>query len=121
MKNPLVSSIEEYSGKSVLNTGDDMEDVCPVKLDRPYVEFVCSVDPVALKKRVMDSYKRISEGNDVALVVGAVEYKVGRALGLSDLDVSSALDLKSLMVVKYTSDFVLVEQLIDLKPLEALK
>lgn len=151
MKSILVSSIEEYSGKSaviialglilrekgfkvgyfkpfgvgttrigeqlvdedayntvsVLNTGDDVEDVCPVKLDKPYVEFVCSADPVALKERVMDSYKSISAGKDVVLVEGAVEYKVGRALGLSDPDVSSALDLESLMVVKYTSDFVL--------------
>ncbi|NQE05763.1 ATP-dependent dethiobiotin synthetase BioD [ANME-1 cluster archaeon GoMg1] len=106
ISNELVDE-DAYNTASVLNTGDNMEDVCPVKLDRPYVEFVCSVDPVALKKRVMDSYKRISEGKDVVLVEGAVEYKVGRALGLSDLDVSSALDLKSLMVVKYTSDFVL--------------
>ncbi|MCW3130073.1 MAG: phosphotransacetylase family protein [Methanophagales archaeon] len=151
MKNLLVSSIEEYSGKSaliialglilrekgfkvgyfkpfgvgttrisnelvdedayntasVLNTGDNLEDVCPVKLDRPYVEFVCTADPVALKKRIIGSYKRISETKDVVLVEGAVEYKVGRAMGLSDLDVSSTLDLEALMVVKYTSDFVL--------------
>ncbi|MCW3133305.1 MAG: phosphotransacetylase family protein [Methanophagales archaeon] len=151
MKSLLVSSIEEYSGKSalivalglilrekgfkvgyfkpfcvgttrindelvdedayntvsVLNTGDDIEDICPVKLDRPYVEFVCSADPVSLKKRVMDSYKRISEDKDIVLVEGAVEYKVGRAMGLSDPDVSSSLDLGALMVVKYTSDFVL--------------
>lgn len=106
ISNELVDE-DTYNTASVLNTGDDMEDVCPVKLDRPYAEFVCSVDPVALKKRVMNSYKRISEGKDVVLVEGAVEYKVGRALGLSDLDVSSLLDLKSLMVVKYTSDFVL--------------
>ncbi len=98
---------DAYNTASVLNTGDDIEDVCPVKLDKPYVEYVCSTDPVSLKRRVMDSYKRISEGKDVVLVEGAVEYKVGRALGLSDLDVSSALDLDALMVVKYTSDFVI--------------
>ncbi len=98
---------DAYNTASVLNTGDDIEDICPVKLDRPYVEFVCSADPVSLKKRVMDSYKRISEDKDIVLVEGAVEYKVGRAMGLSDPDVSSSLDLGALMVVKYTSDFVL--------------
>lgn len=151
MKNLLVSSVEEYSGKSaviialgqilrekgfkvgyfkpfgvgttriegdqlidedayntacVLDTGDDIEDVCPVKLDRPYVEFVSSADPEELKKRVIDAYKRIAAGNDIVLVEGAVEYKVGKALGLCDPDVSSALDLTVLMVVKYTTDFV---------------
>ncbi|RJS82010.1 hypothetical protein CW713_05705, partial [Methanophagales archaeon] len=59
---------DAYNTASVLNTGDDIEDICPVKLDRPYVEFVCSADPVSLKKRVMDSYKRISEDKDIVLV-----------------------------------------------------
>ncbi len=154
MKSLLVSSVEEYSGKSaviialglilrdkgfkvgyfkpfgvgttriggdqlvdedayntacVLDTGDDMEDVCPIKLDSPYVEFICSAaaDPEELKKRVRDSYNRISADKDIVLVEGAVEYKVGRALGLCDPDVSSALDLEVLMVVKYTNDFVI--------------
>ncbi len=151
MRSLLVSSVEEYSGKSaviialglilrekgfkvgyfkpfgvgttrigdqlvdedayntacVLDTGDDMEDVCPIKPDSPYVEFVRSADPEDLKKRVMDSYNRISAGKDIVLVEGAIEYKVGRALGLYDPDVSSALDLEVLMVVKYTNDFVI--------------
>jgi hypothetical protein len=151
MKSLLVSSVEEYSGKSaviialglilrekgfkvgyfkpfgvgttriggqlvdedayntacVLDTGDDIDDICPVKLDCPYVEFICSADPKELKKRVMDSYNRISAGKDIVLVEGAVEYKVGRALGLCDPDVSSVLDLEIFMVVKYTGDFII--------------
>jgi BioD-like phosphotransacetylase family protein len=151
MKNLIVSSIEEYSGKSaviialglilreqgfkvgyfkpfgvnttrmgdqlvdedayntavVLNTGDDIEDISPIKLDKPYVEFVCSADQEELQRKVMESYNRISMSKDIVLVEGAVDYKVGKALGLCDVDVSSVLDLEILMVVKYTNDFVL--------------
>ena len=160
MKSLLVSSVEEYSGKSAviialglilhekgfkvgyfkpfgvgittigskiidedayntavaLNIKDDMEDICPVKLDRPYVEFVSSADPEELKKSVIDSYMRISEGKDVVLVEGAGDYNIGKALELSDRDVSAALDLEILMAVKYTNDFIL-DRLLSAKEL----
>ncbi len=101
---------DAYNIANVLNTGDDMEDVCQVKLDRPYADFVrAAPDAEELKRRVTDAYKRISEGKDVVLVEGAVDYKTGKGLGISDLDVSRALGLNVLMVVKYTNDFVLDE------------
>jgi len=98
---------DAYNTASVLNTGDDIEDICPIKLDRPYVEFVCSADSRQLKDRIESAYTRICSGKDVVLVEGAVEYKVGKMLGVCDFDISSALDLDILMVVRYTSDFVL--------------
>jgi BioD-like phosphotransacetylase family protein len=151
MKSLLVSSIEEYSGKSaliialglilrekgynvgyfkplgvgttrigdqlvdedayntatVLDTGDALEDVCPVTLNRPYVEFARSANPVELQKSVVDSYGRIADDKDIVLVESGGEYKFGKALGLCDSDVSAMLDLDILMIAKYTSDFVL--------------
>ena len=98
---------DAYNTASVLNIGDDIDDICPIKLDRPYVEFVCSVDPRQLKARIERAYARICSGKDVVLVEGAVEYKVGRMLGVCDSNISSLLDLDILMVVRYTSDFVL--------------
>jgi len=151
MKSVLVSSIEEYSGKSALiialglilrekgynvgyfkplgvgttrigdqlvdedayntakvfNMGDAMVDVCPVMLDKPYVEFARSANPVELQKSVVDSYGRIADGKDVVLVESGGEYKFGKALELCNSDVSAMLDLDILMIAKYTSDFVL--------------
>ena len=151
MKSVLVSSIDEYSGKSaliialglilrekgyhvgyfkpfgigttrigdqlidedayntvtVLDTGGALEDVCPVTLNRPYVEFARTANPEELQKSVVDAYERIADGKDVVLVESGGEYKFGKALGLYDLDVSALLDLDILMIAKYTSDFVL--------------
>ncbi|MBN1456055.1 MAG: phosphotransacetylase family protein [Methanomicrobia archaeon] len=151
MKSVLVSSIEEYSGKSaviialgqileergfrvgyfkplgigitrigdrfvdedayntatVLRTGDSLEDVCPLTLDKPYVEFARSADPSELKQRVRESYARVAMGKDIVLVESAGEYKFGKALELCDFNIATMLDLNILLVVKYTSDFVL--------------
>ncbi|RZN37725.1 MAG: phosphotransacetylase family protein [Methanophagales archaeon ANME-1-THS] len=151
MKSLLVSSLEEYSGKSaliialglilrekglrigyfkpfgvgitrienqlvdenayttakVLGTGDTIDDICPIKLDKPYLDFIRTADPLELKEKVIESYKRIAAAKDVVFVESAVEYKVGKALGLCDLAVSSMLDLDILMVAKYTNDYVL--------------
>jgi BioD-like phosphotransacetylase family protein len=151
MKSILVSSIEEYSGKSaviialgqileergfrvgyfkpfgigitrigdrfvdedayntaaVLQTGDALEDVCPVTLDKPYVEFARSADPAELTQRVRESYTRVAAGKDIVLVESAGEYKFGKALELCDFNIATMLDLNALLVVKYTSDFVL--------------
>jgi len=106
IKDQLVDE-DAYNTSIVLNTGDDIEDICPVKLDEPYIEFVSSADSKELKKLVLESYNRIAADKDIVLVEGAEDYNVGRALGLCDRDVSLALDLDVLMVVKYTDDFVL--------------
>lgn len=106
IENQLVDE-DAYNTAMVLDTGDDIEDVCPVVIDRPYMEFVRVADPLELKKKVIGSYKRISDDKDVVFVESAVEYKVGKALGLCDLAVSSMLDLDVLIVAKYTNDFIL--------------
>jgi len=97
---------DAYSTAQVLETGDDIKDICPIVLDMPYIEFLSSMDPVELKKTVLDSYKKISEGKDIVLIEGATDYKTGKAVGLCDVSISSMLDSNVLMVVKYTNDFV---------------
>ncbi len=98
---------DAYNTAMVLDTGDDMDDICPIKLDRPYVEFASTANPAELREHVKRSYASICSGKDVVLVEGAIEYKVGKMIGLCDCDISEMLDLSILMVVRYTTDFVL--------------
>ena len=104
--NQLVDE-DAYNTALVLDTGDSIDDICPVKLDKPYMDFIRAADPLELTRKVIESYKRIAAGKDVVFVESAVEYKVGKALGLCDLAVSSMLGLDILMVAKYTNDYVL--------------
>ncbi|MBO8181037.1 MAG: phosphotransacetylase family protein [Archaeoglobus sp.] len=86
--------------------------VCPVVLDRPYVEFATSVDPVVLRKTIIDGFSKIAEDADVVIVEGAQNYKTGAAVGIDDVSVAKMLNAKVLLVAKYTSDFVVDEVLI---------
>ncbi|MFP3909556.1 MAG: phosphotransacetylase family protein [Archaeoglobaceae archaeon] len=98
---------DSYSTAQVLDTGDNIDDICPVLLDSPYIEFVSSADPLELKGQVLSAYKKIAEDKDVILIEGALDYDVGRIIGLSDVDICSILEPEVLMIAKYTKDFVL--------------
>ncbi|RLI74751.1 hypothetical protein DRO97_05150 [Archaeoglobales archaeon] len=98
---------DAYFTAKALKVEDDINDVCPILLDKPYVEFVHLANPDELRKIIINAYQKISENKDIVLVEGAVDYKVGRSMGICDLTISKILDTKVLMVVKYSSDFVL--------------
>ncbi|MBO8183724.1 MAG: phosphotransacetylase family protein [Archaeoglobus sp.] len=108
----------EYQGEEIvdgdaLNTAkligseDDPRDICPVVLEVPYAEFVNVANPKDLRDLIKKSYERVSEGKDVMLVEGSVDYKIGSSVGLGDVAISNLLNLKDLLVVKYSDDFVL--------------
>ena len=105
--NDRIIDEDAYSTAEVLNTGDDMEDVCPVVLDTPYIEFVSAADALSFKRKIMDAYSRIAEDKDIVLIEGSIDYKTGKAVGLCDLSVADMLNPSVLMVARYDSDFIL--------------
>jgi hypothetical protein len=64
-------------------------------------------DPEDLRDVIESSYQRVSEGKDLILVEGGVDYRIGSSVGLGDVAISNLLDLRDLLVVKYSDDFVL--------------
>ncbi len=114
---PFGTSPEYLDGEIVdgdaLNTArlvgieDDIRDVCPIVLEVPYAEFVNIANPEDLKGLMRRSYDRISEGKDITLVEGSIDYKIGSSVGLGDVAISKSLNLKTILVVKYSNDFVL--------------
>ncbi len=77
----------------------------PIVLDMPYAEFVYSSDSVELKKAIIEAYEELDA--DIVFVEGSSEYKVGKSLGISDDMVAEILDLKVLVIAKYSNDFVI--------------
>ncbi len=90
-----------------LGIEEKMEDVCPVIVDKPYLEFVLSSDPVTLKRRILEAYEKVKKDKDVLLIEGALYYELGRSLGLCDVSIASMLDTKALMIVKFWNDSVI--------------
>ena len=98
----------------ILGLEDRLSDVCPIILDKPYLEFVLSSDPLRLKKKVIEAYERVKEGKDVVIVEGSIHYEMGRLIGLCDEEISSMLEMDVLMVVRYTDDYV-IDRLLSAK------
>ncbi|ADB57355.1 phosphotransacetylase family protein [Archaeoglobus profundus] len=89
---------------SILKVDDSLETICPVVIDRPYLEFEMKVE--GIKKRILEAYQRVREGKDVVLVEGALSYEVGKFMGLSDDEIARELNLNVVMVAKF-DEFVL--------------
>jgi hypothetical protein len=109
---PEYSNGEIVDGDAVntaklIGVEENPNDICPVVLEVPYAEFVNVADPSDLRNLVKKSYEVVSKGKDVVLVEGSVDYKIGSSVGLGDVTISNLLDLKDLLVVKYSDDFVL--------------
>ena len=97
-----------------LKLEDDPKDVCPVMLDKPYLEFVLSSDPSKLREEIIKAYERVKDGKDIVIVEGSLHYEMGKTIGLCDEEISSMLEMNVLMVVKYTDDYV-IDRLLSAK------
>ncbi len=89
-----------------LKIEDPIERICPVVMDKPYIEFVLSTNSVTIANEITGAYEEIRKDKDVVLVEGALYYEFGRALGLCDVSFASMLKLNDLMIVKFTDDSV---------------
>ena len=99
-----------------LGIKDPMESVCPVLMDKPYLEFLVSADVVSMKRKIEKAYEEIKKEKDVILIEGALYYQLGRAMGLCDVSISEMFDVKDLMIVKFTGDHV-IDEIITAKAL----
>ena len=90
-----------------LKLDDPIEDICPITIDKPYIEFILSTDHIKLKRKVLEAFERVKQNKDVLLVEGALHYELGRSLGLCDMSMVSLLDLSDLMIVKFSDDSVI--------------
>lgn len=114
---PFGTSPEYLDGEIVdgdaLNTAkligadSNPKEICPIVLEIPYAEFVNIANAEDLRELVKRSYDSISANKDIILVEGSVDYKIGSSVGLGDVLISNMLDLKDLLIVKYSDDFVL--------------
>ncbi|NHW88411.1 MAG: hypothetical protein DSO01_01665 [Archaeoglobi archaeon] len=91
----------------------NIEVSCPILLDKPYIDFAVSEDPLRLKKEILDAFSKLKK--DVVIIEGSQDYQTGTSLGICDIELAELLDSKVLMVAKYSNDFVIDKILIAKK------
>ncbi len=98
---------DETCDEDVRFIKDDLkiEVSCPVLLDKPYIDFAVSEDPLRLKKEIIEAFSKLKK--DVVIIEGSQDYQTGSSLGICDIEMAKLLDSKVLMVAKYSNDFVI--------------
>ncbi|MEM2817883.1 MAG: phosphotransacetylase family protein [Archaeoglobaceae archaeon] len=89
--------------------------LCAVILDRPYIDFAVSQDPIKLKKKIIDTFTEL-ESKEVVIIEGAQNFIAGASLEICDVQISKMLDSRVLLVSKFTNDFV-IDEIINAKRL----
>lgn len=92
-----------------------IKSMCAVVLDRPYIDFALSQDPVRLKKRIIDTFTEF-DNKEIVVIEGAQNFIAGASLEICDVQLSKILDSKVLLVSKFTDDFV-IDEIINAKRL----
>ncbi|MEA2015646.1 MAG: phosphotransacetylase family protein [Actinomycetota bacterium] len=93
---------------SILNTEENLKDVCPVVLTQQYSREGLR-DPGFSKdfiNTITDAYNRIKKGKDVIVMEGAKSVEDGYFLGVSTSKICKKVGAKAIMVVKYSSEIV---------------
>ncbi|MEM1578104.1 MAG: DRTGG domain-containing protein [Archaeoglobaceae archaeon] len=90
-----------------------IKSLCAVVLDRPYIDFAISEDPVRLKKKIMDTFAEL-ENKEVVVIEGGQNFIAGASLEICDVEISKILDPQVLLISKFTDDFV-IDEIINAK------
>jgi BioD-like phosphotransacetylase family protein len=75
--------------------------VCPVVRTRSFTEDVLAGRIGDMKDRVMEAYRRVSDGRDVMVIEGPSDISQGCTVGLSLCDIAEFLDAKVLLVERW--------------------
>lgn len=94
----------------ILELKDDAKDICPLIFtdqihDKVLEEKICSKSKEHLET-IAKSFKRISEKKDIVLIECPKNISYGLFAGVSSKEVCSAVDAKTIIVMKYEDDIV---------------
>ncbi len=111
---PISSNVSYVTGKpidqdieaihSVLGLKDDMDDTAPVALEGPFLLEAIQSGDRGFRKRIVDSFNRVTRECEVALIEGRRFLGLGVGAGLSDFDLAELLDADILMFTRYDGE-----------------
>jgi len=111
---PISSNVSYVTGKpidqdieaihSVLELKDDIGDTAPVALEGPFLLEAIESGDRGFRKRIMDSFNRVTQGCEIALIEGRRFLGLGVGAGLSDFDLAEMLDADILMFTRYDGE-----------------
>ena len=96
--------------KDALGLAEPLEVLSPVTITRGFIELRAEIDNV--RKLIIDSFTRVSEGKDFVVVEGYPEPEILSSIGLPPTELAKAFNAKSILVVDVKSRDV-VDEVLD--------
>jgi len=92
------------------------EVLSPVKLTPACVEAILTGQEVTnFETRLVEAYRRVSKDRDVVIMEGGGSLREGYIVGLPTAYVAELFDARELVVIKYTNDLQLVDDVLTAK------
>lgn len=90
--------------RSLLSLDDDLRDVAPVPLEGPFLREAIESGDRGFRKRIEESFARITQGRDAAIIEGRSHLGLGISAGLGDPDLAELLDADILLVTQFDGE-----------------
>ncbi|MCM8758610.1 MAG: AAA family ATPase [Candidatus Omnitrophica bacterium] len=85
--------------KNVCNLKESLQDMNPVTVEEGFTsKYLDNPNPEPLREKIMNSYKKISEGKDIVVIEGTGHAGVGHVFDLSNADVARLLDAPVILI-----------------------
>lgn len=90
--------------RELLGLKDALRDVAPVPLEGTFLREAIESGDRGFRKRITDSFARVSKDRDVVLLEGRNYLGLGVSAGLSDPDLAELLDADILLITHYDGE-----------------
>jgi hypothetical protein len=105
--------------RAILGLADPLKDIAPVPLEGPVLREAIEAGDRGFRKRIVDSFNRLKEGRQVALIEGRHHLGLGISAGLSDVDLAQLFDADVLILTRYDGEEAIDRILCALRLLDA--
>jgi dethiobiotin synthase len=112
--------------KEKFSLHDNIADMNPITIPQGFTEaYIQRPSPMALRKKILDAFKRVSRDKDVLLVEGTGHAGVGSVIDFSNAHIAEILRLKAIIIApggigNPIDDIMLNKALFDAKGVEVI-
>jgi len=92
------TDLDAFFMQKALELKEPLEQVCPVVMTQDMIQLAYEGKLPDMDKKILDSFRKVSQGKDIVLLGGAGSLFEGGFIGARGIELAAALDAKILLV-----------------------
>lgn len=113
--NRILTDHDAHLMKNVLELKDPYDMICPVILNQDTIFSILNRKEEGFLKKIEDAYKKLSMDKDIVIIKGGNSLFDGSIVGANGLTLSKVLDVKVLLVDRFVSDVIFIDNVMFIK------